>query len=221
MGRHRRDELDTPTIPTNDQIAAAWRTYFPLDLMNPAVSSSPAKEWPEVDTSTYPIRFLDTLKLTLESWAFNFTKGEAVTRYADVTDSGLPASDTAPTQVLVTMPTKTGGPVTLLAALAEHPVHKGAYHVQLLVCKGENAPVDGSVAATLHHTVVCALGVLPTRPALGFIVKDIWNNAGAYLRDRRAFMHTISLDDKQPALPVATRYKIGYEATPPAGLYQP
>lgn len=221
MGRHRRDELETQTSPDDDQLAAAWRLHFPLDLMNPAVSSSPAKEWPEVDTSTYPIRFLDTLKITLESWAFNATKGESVTRYADVTDSGLPASDTAPTQVMVTMPTKTGGPVTLLAALAEHPVHKDAYHVQLLVCKGENAPVDGAVSAQLHHTVVSALGVLPTRPALGFIVKDIWNNAGAYLRGRRAFMHTISLDDTHPALPVATRYKIGYEATPPAGLYQP
>ena len=96
MGRHRRDELETQTSPDDDQLAAAWKLHFPLDLMNPAVSSSPAKEWPEVDTSTYPIRFLDTLKLTLESWAFNFTKGEAVTRYADVTDSGLPASDTAP-----------------------------------------------------------------------------------------------------------------------------
>lgn len=221
MGRHRRDEIETQTSPDDDQLAAAWRLHFPLDLMNPTPRENPTKEWPETDTSTYPIRFLDTLKITLESWAFNMTKGEAVTRYADVTDSGLPASDTAPTQVLVTMPTKTGGPVTLLAALAEHPVHKDAYHVQLLVCKGERALEDGAVAATLHHTVVCALGVLPTRPALGFIVKDIWNNAGAYLRGRRAFMHTISLDDAHPALPVATRYKIGYEATPPAGLYQP
>jgi hypothetical protein len=221
MGRHRRDELETQTSPDDDQLAAAWRLHFPLDLMNPAVCDSPAKEWPEVDTSTYPIRFLDTLKLTIEGCVFDLTKGQAVTRYADVTDSGLPASDTAPTQVLVTMPTKTGGPVTLLAALAEHPVHKDAYHVQLLVCKGERALEDGAVAATLHHTVVCALGVLPTRPALGFIVKDIWNNAGAYLRGRRAFMHTISLDDTHPAPPVATRYKIGYEATPPAGLYQP
>lgn len=221
MGRHRRDELDTQTSPTDDQLAAAWRLHFPLDLMNPAVSSSPAKEWPEVDTSTYPIRFLDTLKLTLESWAFNATKGEAMTRYADVTDSGLPASDTAPTQVLVTMPTKTGGPVTLLAALAEHPVHKDAYHVQLLVCKGERALEDGAVAATLHHTVVCALGVLPMRAAVVEVVRDVYENAFAYLRGRRWLNRTITIGMDTTPLPVATQYKIGYEATPPAGLYQP
>ena len=218
MGRHRRDELDAPTSPTSDQIAAAWRLHFPLDLMNPAVCDSPAKEWPEVDTSTYPIRFLDTLKLTIEGCVFDLTKGQAVTRYADVTDSGLPASDYCPMQVLATMPTKTSGPVTLIAALAPHPVHEGAYHVQMLVCKGDSHAVD---SPQLHHTVVSALGVLPTRSSIGFIIKDIWNNAGAYLRGRRAFMHTISLDDTHPALPVATRYKIGYEATPPAGLYQP
>lgn len=221
MGRHRRDELETQTSPDDDQLAAAWRLHFPLDLMNPAVSSSPAKEWPEVDTSTYPIRFLDTLKLTLESLAFNATKGEAMTRYADVTDSGLPASDTAPTQVLVTMPTKTGGPVTLLAALAEHPVHKDAYHVQLLVCRGERALEDGAVAATLHHTVVCALGVLPMRAAVVEVVRDVYENAFAYLRGRRWLNRTITIGMDTTPLPVATRYKIGYEATPPAGLYQP
>ena len=221
MGRHRRDELETQTSPDDDQLAAAWRFHFPLDLMNPAVCDSPAKEWPEVDTSTYPIRFLDTLKLTLESWAFNATKGEAVTRYADVTDSGLPASDTAPTQVLVTMPTKTGGPVTLLAALAEHPVHKGAYHVQLLVCKGERALEDGSVAATLHHTVVCALGVLPMRAAVEEVIKDVYENAFAYLRGRRYLNRTMTVGTDTTPLPVSTTYKIGYEATPPAGLYQP
>lgn len=220
MGRHRADE-QVPTSPTNDQLAAAWKYHFPLGLMNPTVRDTPAKEWPHTDVDLFPIRFLDTLQLTLESWAVNVTKGEAVTRYAAVTGSGLPASDTAPTQVLVTMPTKTGGPVTLLAALAPHPVHEGAYHVQLLVCKGDRAPEDGDVPKQLHHTVVSALGVLPTRPALGFIVKDIWENAEAYMRGRRAFMQTINLDDKYPALPVATRYKIGYEATPPAGLYLP
>lgn len=221
MGRHRRDELETPTSPDDDQLAAAWRLHFPLDLMNPAVCDSPAKEWPEVDTSTYPIRFLDTLKLTIEGCVFDLTKGEAVTRYADVTDSGLPASDTAPTQVLVTMPTKTGGPVTLLAALAEHPVHKDAYHVQLLVCKGERALEDGAVAATLHHTVVCALGVLPMRAAVGEVVRDVYENAFAYLRGCRYLNRTMTIGLDTTPLPVATRYKIGYEATPPAGLYQP
>lgn len=220
MGRHRKDD-QLATSPTNDQLAAAWKYHFPLGLMNPTVRDTPAKEWPHTDVALFPIRFLDTLNLTLESWAFNVTKGQAVTRYANVADSGLPASDTAPTQVLVTMPTKTGGPVTLLAALAPHPMHEGAYHVQLLVCKGDRAPEDGAVTATLHHTVACALGVLPTCPALGFMIKDIWENAGAYMRGRRAFMQTITLDDKHPALPVATRYKIGYEATPPAGLYLP
>lgn len=218
MGRHRRDELETQTSPDDDQLAAAWRLHFPLDLMNPAVCDSPAKEWPEVDTSTYPIRFLDTLKLTIEGCVFDLTKGQAVTRYADVTDSGLPASDTAPTQVLVTMPTKTGGPVTLLAALAEHPVHKDAYHVQLLVCKGERALEDGAVAATLHHTVVCALGVLPTRSSIGFIIKDIFTNTVAYLNRRRVLTHTVTMDNETPALPVATRYTIRYGATPPAHL---
>jgi hypothetical protein len=218
MGRHRRDELDTPTIPTNDQIAAAWRTYFPCELVAPHIDNSHTNARPQDNLSIFPIRDLNTLKETVDTWVFNFTRGAGVVRYADVTDSGLPASDYCPMQVLATMPTKTSGPVTLIAALAPHPVHEGAYHVQMLVCKGDSHAVD---SPQLHHTVVCALGVLPTRPALGFIVKDIWNNAGAYLRGRRAFMHTISLDDTHPALPVATRYKIGYEATPPAGLYQP
>lgn len=217
MGRHRRDELETQTSPDDDQLAAAWRLHFPLDLMSPNIDNSHTNARPQDNLSIFPIRGLDTLKETVDTWVFNFTRGAGVVRYADVTDSGLPASDTSPTQVLATMPTKTSGPVTLLAALAPHPVHEGAYHVQLLVCKGDTA-VD---SPRIHHTVVCALGVLPARPALGFIVKDIWNNAGAYLRGRRAFMHTISLDDTHPALPVATRYKIGYEATPPAGLYQP
>lgn len=221
MGRHRRDELETQTSPDDDQLAAAWRLHFPLDLMNPAVCDSPAKEWPEVDTSTYPIRFLDTLKLTIEGCVFDLTKGQAVTRYADVTDSGLPASDTAPTQVLVTMPTKTGGPVTLLAALAEHPVHKDAYHVQLLVCRGERALEDGAVAATLHHTVVCALGVLPMRAAVVEVVRDVYENAFAYLRGRRWLNKSITVGLDTTPLPVSTTYKIGYEATPPAGLYQP
>lgn len=221
MGRHRRDELDTQTSPTDDQLAAAWRLHFPLDLMNPAVSSSPAKEWPEVDTSTYPIRFLDTLRLTIEGSAFDITKGKAVVRYADVADSGLPASDTSPTQVLVTMPTKTGGPVTLLAALAEHPVHKGAYHVQLLVCKGESSLEDGAVSAQLHHTVVSALGVLPMRAAVGEVVRDVYENAFAYLRGRRYLNRTMTIGLDTTPLPVSTTYKIGYEATPPAGLYQP
>lgn len=221
MGRHRRDELDTPTIPIQDQLAAAWRLHFPMDLMNPAVCDSPAQEWPNVDTSTYPIRFLDTLGLTIEGCTFDLTKGEAVVQYADVTGSGLPASDTSPTQVLVTMPTETSGPVTLLAALAEHPVHKGAYHVQLLVCKGESAPVDGAVPAQLHHTVVSALGVLPMRAAVGEVIRDVYENAFAYLRGRRWLNRTMTIGLDTTPLPVSTTYKIGYEATPPAGLYQP
>lgn len=218
MGRHRRDELDTQTSPTDDQIAAAWRLHFPVGLMNPAVCDSPAQEWPNVDTSIFPIRFLDTLKLTIEGCVFDLTKGQAVVRYADVTDSGLPTSDTSPTQILVTMPTKTSGPVTLLAALAPHPIHEGAYHVQMLVCKGDSHAVD---SPKLHHTVVSALGVLPTRSSIGFIIKDIFTNTVAYLNRRRVLTHTVTMDNETPALPVATTYKIGYEATPPAGLYQP
>jgi hypothetical protein len=215
MGRHRRDELETQTSPDDDQLAAAWRLHFPLDLMNPAVCDSPAKEWPEVDTSTYPIRFLDTLKLTIEGCVFDLTKGQAVTRYADVTDSGLPASDYCPMQVLATMPTKTSGPVTLIAALAPHPVHEGAYHVQMLVCKGDSHAVD---SPQLHHTVVSALGVLPTRSSIGFIIKDIFTNTVAYLNRRRVLTHTVTMDNETPALPVATRYTIRYGATPPAHL---
>lgn len=218
MGRHRRDELETQTSPDDDQLAAAWRLHFPVDAMESHPQGTPAQEWPNVDTSTFPIRFLDTLKLTIEGSAFDITKGQAVVRYADVTGSGLPASDTAPTQVLVIMPTKTGGPVTLLAALAEHPVHKDAYHVQLLVCKGERALEDGAVAATLHHTVVSALGVLPTRSSIGFIIKDIFTNTVAYLNRRRVLTHTVTMDNETPALPVATRYTIRYGATPPAHL---
>lgn len=215
MGRHRRDELETQTSPDDDQLAAAWRLHFPLDLMNPAVCDSPAKEWPEVDTSTYPIRFLDTLKLTIEGCVFDLTKGQAVTRYADVTDSGLPASDYCPMQVLATMPTKTSGPVTLIAALAPHPVHEGAYHVQMLVCKGDSHAVD---SPQLHHTVVSALGVLPTRSSIGFIIKDIFTNTVACLNRRRVLTHTVTMDNETPALPVATRYTIRYGATPPAHL---
>lgn len=215
MGRHRRDELETQTSPDDDQLTAAWRLHFPLDLMNPAVCDSPAKEWPEVDTSTYPIRFLDTLKLTIEGCVFDLTKGQAVTRYADVTDSGLPASDYCPMQVLATMPTKTSGPVTLIAALAPHPVHEGAYHVQMLVCKGDTIAVD---SPQLHHTVVSALGVLPTRSSIGFIIKDIFTNTVAYLNRRRVLTHTVTMDNETPALPVATRYTIRYGATPPAHL---
>lgn len=215
MGRHRRDELETQTSPDDDQLAAAWRLHFPLDLMNPAVCDSPAKEWPEVDTSTYPIRFLDTLKLTIEGCVFDLTKGQAVTRYADVTDSGLPASDYCPMQVLATMPTKTSGPVTLIAALAPHPVHEGACHVQMLVCKGDSHAVD---SPQLHHTVVSALGVLPTRSSIGFIIKDIFTNTVAYLNRRRVLTHTVTMDNETPALPVATRYTIRYGATPPAHL---
>lgn len=215
MGRHRRDELETQTSPDDDQLAAAWRLHFPLDLMNPAVCDSPAKEWPEVDTSTYPIRFLDTIKLTIEGCVFDLTKGQAVTRYADVTDSGLPASDYCPMQVLATMPTKTSGPVTLIAALAPHPVHEGAYHVQMLVCKGDSHAVD---SPQLHHTVVSALGVLPTRSSIGFIIKDIFTNTVAYLNRRRVLTHTVTMDNETPALPVATRYTIRYGATPPAHL---
>ncbi len=215
MGRHRRDELETQTSPDDDQLAAAWRLHFPLDLMNPAVSSSPAKEWLEVDTSTYPIRFLDTLRLTIEGSVVDTTKGQGVVRYADVADSGIPASDTSPTQVLVTMPTKTSGPVTLLAALAPRPVHEGAYHVQLLVCKGDTKAVD---SPQLHHTVVSALGVLPTRSSIGFIIKDIFTNTVAYLNRRRVLTHTVTMDNETPALPVATRYTIRYGATPPAHL---
>ena len=218
MGRHRRDELDTPTRPTDDQLAAAWKLHFPVGLMNPAVCDSPAQEWPNVDTSAFPIRFLDTLKLTIEGFAFDTTRGQAVVRYADVADSGLPASDTSPTQVIVTMPTETSGPVTLLAALAEHPVHKGAYHVQMLVCKGENVPVDGAVPLQLNHTVVSALGVLPTRSSIGFIIKDIFTNTVAYLNRRRVLTHTVTMDNETPALPVATRYTIRYGTTPPAHL---
>lgn len=218
MGRHRRDELDTPASPTDDQLAAAWRHYFPVDAMEPHPQGTPAQEWPNVDTSTYPIRFLDTLKLTIEGCVFDLTKGQAVVRYADVTDSGLPASDTSPTQVLVTMPTETSGPVTLLAALAEHPVHEGAYHVQLLVCKGDTKAVDGP---QLHHTVVSALGVLPMRAAVGEVIKDVYENAFAYLRGRRYLNRTMTIGMDTTPLPVATQYKIGYEATPPAGLYQP
>lgn len=221
MGRHRRDELDTPTSPTKDQLAAAWTHYFPVDLMNPAACGTPAKEWPNVDTSVFPIRFLDTLKLTIEGCTFDLTKGQAVVRYADVTDSGLPASDTSPTQVVVTMPTETSGPVTLLAALAPHPVHEGAYHVQLLVCKGESAPVDGAVPAGLHHTVVSALGVLPMRAAVGEVIRDVYENAFAYLRGRRWLNKSITVGLDTTQLPVSTTYKIGYEATPPSGLYQP
>lgn len=221
MGRHRRDELDTPTRPADDQLAAAWRRYFPVDLMNPHPQTPPVPVPSGTDTSIFPVRDIDALKEALECWVFNVTRGDGVVRYADVADSGLPASDTAPTQVLVTMPTKTSGPVTLLAALAEHPVHDGAYHVQLLVCKGESAPVDGAVPEQINHTVVSALGVLPTAPSIGFIVKDIWLNTVAYVNRRRVLTHTVTLEGKPPALPVATRYKIGYEATPPAGLYQP
>lgn len=221
MGRHRRDELDTPTSPSNDQIAAEWRRYFPVDMMNPHPQGNPAKEWPNVDTSVFPIRFLDTLKLTLEGRSFDLTKGQAVVRYADVTDSGLPASDTSPTQVLATMPTETSGPVTLLAALAEHPIHEGAYHVQMLVCKGDTKAVDGTVPAQLHHTVVSALGVLPMRAAVGEVVRDVYENAFAYLRGRRWLNRTMTIGLNTTSLPVATQYKIGYEATPPAGLYQP
>lgn len=215
MGRHRRDELETQTSLDDDQLAAAWRLHFPLDLMNPDVCDSPAKEWPEVDTSTCPIRFLDTLKLTIEGCVFDLTKGQAVTRYADVTDSGLPASDYCPMQVLATMPTKTSGPVTLIAALAPHPVHEGAYHVQMLVCKGDSHAVD---SPQLHHTVVSALGVLPTRSSIGFIIKDIFTNTVAYLNRRRVLTHTVTMDNETPALPVATRYTIRYGATPPAHL---
>lgn len=218
MGRHRRDELETPTSPDDDQLAAAWRLHFPLDLMNPAVCDSPAKEWPEVDTSTYPIRFLDTLGLTIEGCVFDLTKGQAVVRYADVTDSGLPASDYCPTQVLVTMPTETSGPVTILAALAPHPVHEGAYHVQMLVCKGDSHAVD---SPQLHHTVVSVLGVLPMRAAVGEVVRDVYENAFAYLRGRRYLNRTMTIGLDTTPLPVSTTYKIGYEATPPAGLYQP
>lgn len=221
MGRHRRDELDTPTSPTQDQLAAAWRLHFPVDLMIPAVCDSPAQEWPNVDVSTFPIRFLDTLGLTIEGCVFDLTKGQSVVRYADVADSGLPASDTSPTQVLVTMPTETSGPVTMLAALAPHPVHKDAYHVQLLVCKGERALEDGAVAATLHHTVVCALGVLPMRAAVGEVVRDVYENAFVYLRGRRYLNRTMTIGLDTTPLPVSTWYKIGYEATPPLGLYQP
>lgn len=215
MGRHRRDELDTPTSPTNDQIAAAWRTYFPVDLMNPAVCDSPAQEWPNVDTSIFPIRDLNTLKETVDTWVFNFTRGAGVVRYADVTDSGLPASDYCPMQVLAPMPTKTSGPVTLIAALAPHPVHEGAYHVQMLVCKGDSHAVD---SPQLHHTVVSALGVLPTRSSIGFIIKDIFTNTVAYLNRRRVLTHTVTMDNETPALPVATRYTIRYGTTPPAHL---
>lgn len=218
MGRHRRDELDTPTIPTKDQLAAAWRHYFPVDLMNPAVCGTPAQEWPEVDTSVFPIRFLDTLGLAIEGCTFDLTKGQAVVRYSDVTDSGLPASDTSPTQVMVTMPTETSGPVTLLAALAEHPVHTGAYHVQMLVCKGDTKAVNGP---QLHHTVVSALGVLPMRAAVEEVIKDVYENAFAYLRGRRYLNRTMTVGTDTTPLPVSTTYKIGYEATPPAGLYQP
>lgn len=221
MGRHRRDELDIPTSPTNDQLAAAWKLHFPVDLMNPAVCDSPAQEWPNVDTSVFPIRFLDTLKLTIEGCTFDLTKGQAVVRYANVEDSGLPASDTSPTQVIVTMPTETSGPVTLLAALAEHPVHKGAYHVQMLVCKGENVPVDGAVPLQLNHTVVSALGVLPMRAAVGEVIRDVYENAFAYLRGRRYLNKSMTIGLDTTPLPVSTTYKIGYEATPPAGLYQP
>ena len=218
MGRHRRDELDTPTSLDRDQLAAVWREHFPVDLMNPDVCDTPAQEWPNVDTSTFPIRFLDTLRLTIEGSVFDTTKGQGVVRYADVADSGIPASDTSPTQVLFTMPTKTSGPVTLLAALAPHPVHEGAYHVQLLVCKGGTKAVDGP---QLHHTVVSALGVLPMRAAVVEVVRDVYENAFAYLRGRRWLNRTITIGRDTTPLPVATQYKIGYEATPPAGLYQP
>lgn len=215
MGRHRRDELETQTSPDDDQLAAAWKLHFPVGLMNPAVCDSPAQEWPNVDTYAFPIRFLDTLKLTIEGFAFDTTRGQAVVRYADVADSGLPASDTSPTQVIVTMPTETSGPVTLLAALAPHPVHEGAYHVQMLVCKGDSHAVD---SPQLHHTVVSALGVLPTRSSIGFIIKDIFTNTVAYLNRRRVLTHTVTMDNETPALPVATRYTIRYGATPPAHL---
>lgn len=221
MGRHRRDELDSPTSLDRDQLAAAWRLHFPVGLMNPTSRDNPAEEWPNVDTSVFPIRFLDTLKLTIEACTFDLTKGQAVVRYANVAESGLPASDTAPTQVLVTMPTETSGPVTLLAALAEHPVYEGTYHVQVLVCKGDRALEDGTVSAQLHHTVVSALGVLPMRAAVVEVVKDVCENAFAYLRGRRYLNRTMTIGLDTTPLPISTTYKIGYEATPPAGLYQP
>ena len=215
MGRHRRDELDTPTSPTNDQIAAAWRTYFPCELVNPHIDNSHTNARPQDNLSIFPIRDLNTLKETVDTWVFNFTRGAGVVRYADVTDSGLPASGYCPLQVLATMPTKTSGPVTLLAALAPHPVHKGAYHVQMLVCKGDTHAVD---SPQLHHTVVSALGVLPTRSSIGFVIKDIFTNTVAYLNRRRVLTHTVTMDNETPALPVATRYTIRYDATPPAHL---
>lgn len=215
MGRHRRDELDAPTSPTSDQIAAAWRTYFPCELVDPHIGDSHTNARPQDNLSIFPIRDLNTLKETVDTWVFNFTRGVGVVRYVDVTDSGLPASDYCPMQVLVTMPTKTSGPVTLIAALAPHPVHEGAYHVQMLVCKGDSHAVD---SPQLHHTVVSALGVLPTRSSIGFIIKDIFTNTVAYLNRRRVLTHTVTMDNETPALPVATRYTLRYGATPPAHL---
>ena len=215
MGRHRRDELDTPTSPTNDQLAAAWRTYFPCELVDPHIDDSHTNARPQDNLSIFPIRDLNTLKETVDTWVFNFTRGVGVVRYADVTDSGLPASDYCPMQVLATMPTKTSGPVTLIASLVPHPVHEGAYHVQMLVCKGDSHAVD---SPQLHHTVVSALGVLPTRSSIGFIIKDIFTNTVAYLNRRRVLTHTVTMDNETPALPVATRYTIRYGATPPAHL---
>ena len=215
MGRHRRDELDTPASPTDDQLAAAWRHYFPCELVDPHIDDSHTNSRPQDNLSIFPIRDLNTLKETVDTWVFNFTRGVGVVRYADVTDSGLPASDYCPMQVLATMPTKTSGPVTLIAALAPHPVHEGAYHVQMLVCKGDSHAVD---SPQLHHTVVSALGVLPTRSSIGFIIKDIFTNTVAYLNRRRVLTHTVTMDNETPALPVATRYTIRYGATPPAHL---
>lgn len=215
MGRHRRDELDTQTSPDDDQLAAAWRLHFPCELVDPHIDDSHTNARPQDNLSIFPIRDLNTLKETVDTWVFNFTRGVGVVRYADVTDSGLPASDYCPMQVLATMPTKTSGPVTLIAALAPHPVHEGAYHVQMLVCKGDSHAVD---SPQLHHTVVSALGVLPTRSSIGFIIKDIFTNTVAYLNRRRVLTHTVTMDNETPALPVATRYTIRYDATPPAHL---
>lgn len=215
MGRHRRDELETQTSPDDDQLAAAWRTYFPCELVAPHIDNSHTNARHQDNLSIFPIRDLNTLKETVDTWVFNFTRGAGVVRYADVTDSRLPASDYCPMQVLATMPTKTSGPVTLIAALAPHPVHEGAYHVQMLVCKGDSHAVD---SPQLHHTVVSALGVLPTRSSIGFIIKDIFTNTVAYLNRRRVLTHTVTMDNETPALPVATRYTIRYGATPPAHL---
>ena len=59
------------------------------------------------------------------------------------------------------------------------------------------------------------------RAAVEEVIKDVYENAFAYLRGRRHLNRTMTIGLDTTPLPVSTQYKIGYEATPPAGLYQP